>query len=133
MIITFIVVLAWSRAPGINGAALFGYLGTIGVFLILVAYILTNVGAIRFFVARRLWRWQWIIPLLAILILGYTLYSNIYPVPAAPYNIFPYVALAWLVIGLIIAFASPALVRRIGLHLEENEGLRLEEHAGTVP
>jgi len=117
----------------LNGAALFGYLGTIGVFLILVAYILTNVGAIRFFVARRLWRWQWIIPLLAILILGYTLYSNLYPVPAPPYNIFPYVALAWLVIGLIIAFASPALVGRIGLHLEENEGLHLEEHAGAVP
>lgn len=132
MIITFAIVLGWSRAPGINGASLFGFLGTIGVFLILVAYILTNVGAIRFFVARRLWTWQWIIPVAAILVLGYTLYSNLYPVPAAPYNIFPYVALAWLVIGLVIVFVSPALVRRIGLHLEESEGLHLEEHAGPV-
>jgi amino acid transporter len=57
MIITFAIVLRWSRAPGINRASLFGFLGTIGVFLILVAYILTNVGAIRFFVARRLWRY----------------------------------------------------------------------------
>jgi hypothetical protein len=65
-------------------------------------------------------------------VLGYTLYSNIYPIPAPPYNIFPYVALAWLVIGLVIVFASPALVRRIGLHLEENEGLHIEEHAGPV-
>jgi amino acid transporter len=133
MIIAFAVVLGWSRAPGINGASLFGFLGTIGVFLILVAYILTNIGALRFFVTRRLWTWQWIIPVLAILVLGYTLYSNIYPIPASPYNIFPYVALAWLVIGLVIVFASPALVRRIGLHLEENEGLRVEEHAGPVP
>ena len=133
MIITFAVVLIWSRAPGINGAALFGFLGTIGVFLILVAYILTNVGAIRFFVSRRLWTWQTIIPLLAILVLGYTLYSNIYPVPAPPYNIFPYVALAWMVIGLITVLVSPALVRRIGLHLEESEGLHVEEHAGPVP
>jgi hypothetical protein len=53
------------------------------------------------------------------------------PFPAAPYNIFPYVALAWLVMGLVIV--SPALVRSIGLHLEENEGLRVEEHAGPVP
>ena len=70
--------------------------------------------------------------LLAILVLGYTLYSNIYPIPASPYNIFPYVALAWLVIGLVIVFASPTLVRRIGLHLEESEGLHVEEHAGPV-
>ncbi len=133
MIITFAVVLGWSRVPGINGASLFGYLGTIGVFLILVAYILTNVGALRFFIARRLWTWQSIIPILAILVLGYTLYSNIYPIPAPPYNIFPYVALAWLVIGLVIVFASPALVSRIGLHLEESEGLHVEERAGPVP
>ncbi len=133
MVITFALVLGWSRAPGINGAVLFGYLGTIGVFLILVAYILTNVGAIRFFVARRLWRWQWIIPVAAILILGYTLYSNLFPVPTPPYNIFPYVALAWLVIGLVFILVSPALVQRIGEHFKENEGLRIEEHAGPVP
>jgi amino acid transporter len=125
MIFTFAVILLWSRAPGINGATLFGYLGTIGVSLILVAYILTNVGAIRFFAARRLWRWQWVIPVLAILVLGYTLYSNIYPVPAPPFNIFPYIALAWLVVGLLIVLISLALVRSIGLHFEE--------HAGPVP
>lgn len=132
MIITYAVVLGWSRAPGINGASLFGFLGTIGVFLILVAYILTNIGAIRFFMARRLWTWQVIIPIAAIVVLGYTLYSNIYPVPAPPYNIFPYVALAWLIIGLVIVFVSPALVRQIGLHLEESEGLHVEERAGPV-
>lgn len=126
MVLTFLIVLGWSRAPGINGAALFGYLGTIGV-------LLTNIGAIRFFVARRLWSWQWVIPVLAILVLGYTLYSNIFPIPAAPYTIFPYVALAWLIIGLLIVFVSPALVRSIGVHLEENEGLHAQEHAGPVP
>jgi hypothetical protein len=34
---------------------------------------------------------------------------------------------------LLIVFVSPALVRRICLHLEENEGLHVEEHAGPVP
>jgi hypothetical protein len=33
--------------------------------------------------------------------------------PATPFNIFLYVSLAWLVIGLLIVFISPALVRRI--------------------
>jgi amino acid transporter len=133
MIFAFVVDLLWSLAPGINGASLFGYLGTIGVFLILVVYILTNIGAIRFFVARHIWTWQAIVPALATLILAYTLYSNLYPVPAPPSNLLPYVALVWLVAGIIIVFASPALVKRIGLHFEESEGLRLEEKSGPVP
>jgi amino acid transporter len=133
MIVSLAIVLLWGLAPGINGAALFGYLGTIGVFLILVAYILTNVGAIRFFLARRLWTWQWIIPVVAIVFLAYTLYSNLYPLPQPPANIFPYVALAWLLIGLVVIIVSPALVRRIGEHFKENEGLLIEEHAGPVP
>jgi amino acid transporter len=132
MLLTFAVVLGWSRAPGVNGASLFGFLGTIGVFLILVAYILTNIGALRFFLARRLWTWQSIVPVLAIVVLGYTLYSNLYPVPGTPYNIFPYVALAWLVIGLVIVLVSPTLVRQIGLHLAEREGLQGEEQARSA-
>jgi amino acid transporter len=133
MVIAFAVVLLWSQAPGITGAALFGYLGSIGVFLILVAYILTNIGAIRFFTARRIWTWQWIIPVAAILILAYTLYSNLYPVPQPPANILPYIALVWLLIGLIVIFVSPNLVRRIGEHFKASEGLHIEEHAGPVP
>lgn len=133
MVIALAIVFVWSFAPGINGAALFGYLGSIGVFLILVAYILTNIGAIRFFMARRLWTWQWIVPTAAILVLAYTLYSNLYPVPQFPGNLFPYVALAWLFIGLVIILVSPTLARRIGEHFRESEGLQVEEHAGLVP
>jgi hypothetical protein len=40
-------------------------------------------------------------------------------VPIAPYNIFPYVALAWLLIGGAIVVTSPALVARIGLRLSD--------------
>ncbi|WP_069805983.1 hypothetical protein [Thermogemmatispora onikobensis] len=106
MLFDFAVVSIWSQAPGMTGATLFGYLGTIGVFLVLVAYGLTNVGAIWFFSPRwRLWSWQWVILLPAIVFLGYTLYSNIYPVPAPPYNVFPYVALAWLLLGLLCIVA----------------------------
>lgn len=128
MLLTFAVVPGWSRAPGVNGATLFGFLGTTGVLLILVAYILTSIAALRFFLARRLWTWQWIVPVLAILVPGYTLYSNLYPAPNPPYNIFPYVALAWLVIVLV----SPALVRQIGLHLAESEGLQDNTQAGPA-
>jgi amino acid transporter len=127
MVITVGLVLGWGCVPGVTSAALFGFLGTIGTLLLLVAYILTNIGAIRFFTTRRLWRWQWIVPAMAILVLSYTLYSNLYPVPAPPYNLLPYVALAWLLIGLTILVASPALVRRIGEHFKKSQQWRMEE------
>ncbi len=116
-----------------TGAPLIGYLGTMGTLSLLVAYALTCVGAIRYFRARRLWTWQYVVPMLAVLALGYTLYSSIYPVPAAPYNVFPYVTLGWLLVGGVIVLASPALVRRIGRRLGEAEGLRVEEHVGPAP
>jgi amino acid transporter len=121
MVAGLTTVLIWSRDPGVDGAAMIGYLGTLGTFTLLVAYALTAIGAMRFFGARRLWTWQHAIPAFSVLALGYTLYSNIYPVPIAPYNIFPYVALAWLLIGAAIVLASPALEARIGLRLSDLE------------
>jgi len=126
-------ISVWARDPSVNGATLIGYLGTMGTLSLLVAYALTCVGTIRYFRARRLWTWQYVVPILAVLALGYTLYSSIYPVPPAPYNVFPYVTLGWLLVGGVIVLASPALVRRIGRRLGEAEGLRVEEHAGPAP
>jgi hypothetical protein len=40
-----------------------------------------------------------------------------------------YVALAWLLLGLLCIVASPGLAQRIGLHLEESEGLHTETAA----
>jgi hypothetical protein len=62
-----------------------------------------------------------IIPLIAIGLLAYALYANVYPIPLAPYYYFPYVVLAWVVVGIVIVFASPKLVTRIGKALTEVE------------
>jgi hypothetical protein len=35
---------------------------------------------------------------------GYVLYHNIWPVPASPYDAFPYVVAGWLVVG--VAFVA---------------------------
>ena len=98
----------------------------------LVTYIVVNVGALRFlFLSRRVRAWEAIIPVVALAILVYVIYANIYPVPDFPLNIFPYVVAAWLVLGLGIVLLVPGLARRIGANLAEREGLAIEE--STIP
>jgi amino acid transporter len=103
-----------------TGAAVFAYAGTIGVLSLLLVYLATQVGAIKLF--RGLGRWrgaQPVVPLIAMVLLAYALYANVYPIPAAPYNYFPYVVIAWVIAGVAIVLLNPALVTRIGKALTE--------------
>jgi amino acid transporter len=110
------------RINGTTPANAFFYAGTIGVLAILVGYMVTNLGALRFlFWERRVPLWQAVIPLIAIAILVYVLYKNVYPRPAHPYDTFPYAVLGWLVIGAAIVLFVPGLARRIGARLTREE------------
>ena len=98
----------------------------------LVTYIVVNVGPLRFlFLSRRVRAWEAIVPVVALVILVFVIYANVYPVPDFPFNIFPYVVAAWLVLGLGIVLLVPGLARRIGANLAEREGLAIEE--STIP
>jgi amino acid transporter len=102
------------------------------VLSMLVTYIVVNVGALRFlFLSRRVRAWEAIVPVIALAILIYVIYANVYPVPAFPFNVFPYVVAAWLVLGLGIVLFVPGLARRIGTNLAEREGLAVEESPGS--
>jgi hypothetical protein len=73
----------------------FFYPATIGVLTLLVAYIMTNAGALRFlFASRRAPAWEIVFPVIALVVLAYVIYRNVYPAPAFPFNIFPYIAAA---------------------------------------
>lgn len=131
MVIAIVAFVA-QRIGGVSAVNAFFYPGTIGVLSLLVAYIVTNVGALRFlFLSRRVRAWEAIIPMIALVILVYVIYANVYPVPDFPFNIFPYVVAAWLVLGLGIVLFVPGLVRRIGANLAEREGLAVEESPGS--
>lgn len=122
MIIGIAEMLVLYKQPGTN---VFGFLGTIGVLALLLAYLATNIGAIVYFGRRRMWNAAtYIIPILAILALAYTLYSNVYPVPAAPYNEFPYMVIAWIVIGVLFVLFSPQLTRNIAKRLAEESNVK---------
>jgi amino acid transporter len=111
------------RLNGTTSTNVFFYMGTIGVLSLLVAYIVTNLGAAKFLLLdRRENPLQAVIFSLAIAALIYVEYKNVKGT-AYPYNRFPYVVLGWLVLGALITVAFPKLVRRIGENLSRAEGI----------
>lgn len=119
MVIAFVCNIVLISQIGTN---VFGWLGTIGVLSLLLVYLVTQVSAIKLFSSIGRWKGlQFAIPIVAIILLGYTLWANVYPVPAAPFNYFPYVVLVWIVIGLIVVLASPSLVKSIGEQFTKEE------------
>jgi hypothetical protein len=44
-----------------------------------------------------------LIPVIGLILLVYTMFVNVYPMPAYPFNILTYVTIAWMVAGGIIA------------------------------
>jgi amino acid transporter len=93
----------------------FFYLATMGVLSLLVMYIVTNVGAARFFLAGAagIGRWETVFPVVGVAVAGYVLWRNLSPVPPHPFNLFPYIVGAWLAIGLALSLV-PAFARRLG-------------------
>ena len=112
------------RIAGVSAVNAFFYPGTIGVLCMLVAYIVTNVGAIRFLFikARRAPLWEIVFPVLGIAFVIYTIYKNVHGVPF-PYSKFPLWVAGWLVVGLAFILLAPKLARRIGEGLTHDAGL----------
>lgn len=109
-----------------NVIDIFFWTATYGTLALLVAYLLSTVGAIRFlFLGGRnlVPQYEIVIPLAAIAFLLYTLYKNVYPVPDWPFNLFPYVVGAWVAVAVLIVLAMPHLAQRMGERLRREEGL----------
>ncbi len=124
MLIIGVGAIVAQRIAGVSAVNAFFYPGTLGVLSLLVAYIVTNVGAINhlFIRARRAPMYELVIPILGIAFLLYTLDKNVFGV-AFPYNRFPIVVGVWLLVGLVIVLASPRLAARIRVSLARDEGI----------
>ena len=68
-------------------------------------------------------RWEIAIPVLGIIVLVYTLFRNIWPLPTGVNWWGPAVAIAWFVIGIAWVLARPAATRQAGEMLTRSEGL----------
>ena len=121
------------RIAGVSATSAFFYPGTLGVLSLLVAYIVTNLGAINhlFIRARRAPLYEIVLPMLGIVFLGYTIYKNVTG-QVFPYSRFPLVVAIWLIIGGLIILASPKLARRIGASLARDEGFDTDSRT-TLP
>ena len=115
--VVMVIALTWiigQRIHGVNVVNAFFYPGTIGVLSMIVAYVVTNAGAIKLFVLDRGERGlAVVIPPLAILFLVYVFWRNASGVPW-PYDRFPWLVAGWAAVGLIIVLAVPGLASRIG-------------------
>ncbi|HYW29555.1 MAG TPA: APC family permease [Gaiellales bacterium] len=115
--VVMVIALIWiigQRIHDVNVVNTFFYPGTIGVLSMIVAYVVTNVGAIKLFEIDRAERgWTMIVPPLAIVFLVYVFWRNASGVPW-PYDRFPFLVAAWAAVGLLIVLAVPGLAGRIG-------------------
>jgi amino acid transporter len=123
-----LAVLLFIGIRGASATEAFFYPATVGTLGLLSAYIVTNIGAFRFLILqRRAPAWEGIFPVGATLFLAYVLFKQVHPVPDHPYNLFPYVVLAWIVVGCLYLFTRSSVVDRMR---EDMAGL--QSGAGSV-
>jgi amino acid transporter len=123
MVLGLIATIA-QRVNGTNAVNAFFYPGTIGVLSMLVAYFVVQFGAGKFLhLEGREPRWRAIILVLATAAIVYTFYKQVWPRPAHPYDVFPFLVAGWCVVGIAVTLFFPRLTRRIGQNLAEAEGI----------
>ncbi len=105
---------------------IFTWSATIGTLILLVVYVLATIGAVRlvFFTGQRTvaW-WEIVIPILAMVVLVYTIYRNVLPYPSGAAAWFPVVGGVWILLAVAVVALRPAVARRAGERLTAEEGL----------
>ncbi len=105
-IVIVLPLLVW--APFVGAGSYYSYTSTIAVLALILVYI--AVGGAEVVEASREGRTLW--PLVCVLgpvLLLWVLYRNLYPVPEFPNNLWPYVALAWMLAAWAIMRVRPKI------------------------
>lgn len=108
---------------GIPVLDIYGYLGSIAAYGFLLVYILVSIAApVYLHKQGKLNIGNIAIAVLAILFMLVPVIGSLYPVPAFPYNVFPYLFLLYLVVGggwfLMLRLRSPETIEEIEHDLE---------------
>jgi amino acid transporter len=120
-----VMALGWF-ALGVAPFDLFVASGTIGTLILLLVYALATIGAAKLFFfsgERRIAMWEIVVPFLALVVIGYTLFRNVYPYPTEAARWYPIIAAAWVVAGVLVTFVRYAATQRAGERLLAEEGL----------
>jgi len=127
-VIAAIIIAVWYFVLGAKPFDIFAGSGVIGTLILLVAYVFATIGAIKllFFSGKStVSQLEIVIPILGLLVLGYTLFRNVWPLPdsATPAFYYPIVTIVWLAAGGIAILLMPSVARRVGQRLGADEGL----------
>jgi amino acid transporter len=126
MIVVAIEVFGLRLVSTTSVIDIFFWTATMGTLALLVCYVISTLGAMRYLFfsrVKQVRQWEIVIPIAAVLFLGYTLYHNVYPVPAWPYNLFPYIVAAWVLAATVAVYVVPGFARAIGERLRVEDGL----------
>jgi amino acid transporter len=126
-VIIYVVYVAVSTQPSSVAHNAFLWSGTIGTLILLVVYVLAVIGMTLLVFVRRAMpsvpMWQVIIPIAGLVVLGYTIYRNVWPYPSGDFAWFPIVAGAWLAAAVLAVLFAPGMARRLGGALMSREGI----------
>ncbi len=124
------LAITWLSALVFHATAfdVFAWFGTIGTLIILVVYLLATVGAVRllFFAERSVPAWEIVVPIGAGVVLVYTVWRNVVPIPTGTAMWLPIVAGLWIAAGVIGVLLARRTAERIGLAIARDEGLAIE-------
>ncbi|WP_198034181.1 APC family permease [Acidihalobacter ferrooxydans] len=97
-------------APAVGAGDYYGDVGTIGTLALILVYM--GVASAEAVEAVRTSRFMWaLFGALGAAILLWPLYGSVYPVPVFPGNLWPYVVVAYLVLGVALILVRPAIGR----------------------
>jgi hypothetical protein len=108
--------------------------GTIGTLILLLVYALATVGAAKLLFLsgeRQVAAWEVVVPFLALVVIGYTLFRNVYPYPTDAAAWYPIIAALWVIAGILVTFVRNAATRQAGERLMAEEGLAAEPGSRT--
>ncbi len=101
--------------------------GAAGTLVLLVAYAMACLGTLRLYSRSEgasLSRWEAVIPVLGLAMLGYTVFRNVAPWPTGMSRWGPGLAIAVLAAAVAMALARPAATRSAGARLLAQSGLQ---------
>jgi amino acid transporter len=126
VVVTVVFVIGLVCAVPFNAKPFDTFLwgGTIGTLILLVAYVLATIGCIKLiWIDKKMPQvptWQIVIPVLALVMIVYTLYRNVFPYPdSGPAQWFPVVSFGWIVVVTLVAFLVPGFAQRLSRGLRE--------------
>jgi hypothetical protein len=82
---------------------------------------------------RELHLWEVVVPFLALVVIGYTLFRNVYPYPTDAAAWSPIIAALWVISGILVTLARSAATRPAGERLMAEEGLAASPEPRTGP